>query len=289
MQIILIDDQSPDNCPKICDQYSQMDARILAIHQENKGVSGARNTGMRHANGEYIMFVDSDDELEPNAIELLLQDIIQYNADIASASKCVVQEDGASHCLDDDKELYIYEGEEMIKRSLKYDCYTRSLHSKLFAKQFIGDIWFVEGHNINEDGYFLFECYARFPRVVQHNVSAYKYFLRENSASHGSFSEKYFDMLYFCELKMNYIREKMPCFEEYAKDMVVRTNLLFLQVLCRTTDKKYKALEKQCVQTVRRLYVYHRPINSHHKKLAWIVAHGMYPIYRKMVRIKHFK
>ena len=60
IQIILVDDQSPDRCPEICDQYAREDPRILVIHQKNKGVSGARNTGIDAATGECLMFVDSE-------------------------------------------------------------------------------------------------------------------------------------------------------------------------------------------------------------------------------------
>ena len=74
IQIILVDDQSPDACPEICDRYAGMDSRILVVHQNNTGVSGARNTGIRHALGDYVMFVDSDDELSPKAVEVLLRD-----------------------------------------------------------------------------------------------------------------------------------------------------------------------------------------------------------------------
>lgn len=289
VQIILIDDQSPDLCPEICDMYAKQDPRILVIHQENKGVSGARNTGIRHASGEYIMFVDSDDELEANAIELLLQDIVCHNADIASASKSIVSADGAVNPLDDDGSIYIYEGKEMLKRSLAYDRYTHSLHSKLFVSGLVRDVQFEEGHNINEDSYFLFVCFTKQPKVVQHNVSVYKYYLRENSSSRDKFSEKYIDMLYFCDLKRKYIQENVPSLMECAKSMEVRTNLLFLQVLCRTADKKYKAVQRQCLRTVRTLYSSHKPINEHHKMLAWVAAHGLYPLYKWAVRMKYHR
>ena len=87
LQVILVDDQSPDRCPEICDSYAQKDLRIQVIHQKNTGVSGARNTGLQHVTGEYILFVDSDDELFPNAVEILLHDAQEYGADIASAEK----------------------------------------------------------------------------------------------------------------------------------------------------------------------------------------------------------
>ena len=60
LQIILVDDESPDGCPEICEAYAQKDSRIIVIHQKNKGVSGARNTGLRQATGEYITFVGSN-------------------------------------------------------------------------------------------------------------------------------------------------------------------------------------------------------------------------------------
>lgn len=70
-ECILIDDGSLDNCPMICDEYATKDNRIIVIHQKNSGVSIARNIGLNVAKGEWINFVDSDDWLEPNALELL--------------------------------------------------------------------------------------------------------------------------------------------------------------------------------------------------------------------------
>lgn len=64
LEIILIDDGSPDNCPAICDDYARKDNRIKVIHKQNEGVSCARNTGLENASGEYIAFVDSDDYID---------------------------------------------------------------------------------------------------------------------------------------------------------------------------------------------------------------------------------
>lgn len=289
LQIILVDDQSPDKCPEICDRYAQIDERILVIHQNNKGVSGARNTGIRNATGDYIMFVDSDDELYTNAIEILLSDAYMYKADIVSASKSIVAVDGCSRCLYDDNEIRIFEGTEMLEKSLKYERTTRSLHSKLFTKDIIHDLLFAEGHNINEDGYFMFECYAKLPKVIQHNVSVYKYFYRENSASRSVFSEKYFDMLYFCDLKMKYISEKYPFFIEYAKDMEVRTHLLFLDVLCRNADSKYKSIAKKSIEIVRKRFLRFHSISKHEKLMMFIVVLGLYPLYKVLYRKKYYK
>lgn len=86
IEIILVDDGSPDNCPQICDVYSKIDSRIKVIHKENGGLSKARNTGLDIATGEYIAFVDSDDYIEEDMYEVMLSKLKENNADI-----CVCQ------------------------------------------------------------------------------------------------------------------------------------------------------------------------------------------------------
>ena len=73
LEIILVDDGSPDHCPQLCDEWSSKDSRIKVIHKENGGLSDARNAGMSIATGEYIAFVDSDDYIAPTMYEQLLK------------------------------------------------------------------------------------------------------------------------------------------------------------------------------------------------------------------------
>lgn len=86
LQIILVDDGSPDNCGKICDEYAELDARIIVVHQGNRGLSGARNNGLRFAEGEYVAFVDSDDWLYPEMYQTLIDMIENNNLDMARCS-----------------------------------------------------------------------------------------------------------------------------------------------------------------------------------------------------------
>lgn len=82
LEIILIDDGSPDNCGKICDEYAQRDNRIKVIHKENGGLSSARNIGTQIAKGEYITYVDSDDWLDKNMYSELISALEKYNLDM---------------------------------------------------------------------------------------------------------------------------------------------------------------------------------------------------------------
>ncbi len=83
LEIILVDDGSPDTCPQICDTYAEMDARIKVIHKQNGGLSDARNTGLEIASGDWIAFVDSDDYMEPTMLQSLYDAAIEQGADIS--------------------------------------------------------------------------------------------------------------------------------------------------------------------------------------------------------------
>lgn len=82
LEILLIDDGSPDNCPQICDDYVENDKRIKVIHQHNQGVSVARNTGLKVATGDYITFIDSDDYIDSNMYQKMMEIIEKYDSEV---------------------------------------------------------------------------------------------------------------------------------------------------------------------------------------------------------------
>lgn len=289
IEIILVDDQSPDACPAICDTYAGEDNRIKVIHQMNKGVSGARNTGLAAATGEYVLFVDSDDELYPAAVEILLRDMREHDGDIVSGVKRVVDGNGIAQDAHDDGTLTVYREDEPLLLSLAGDRNTNSACAKLFKTSFIRGVCFEEGRNIHEDGFFLFQCYMNKPVLVQHNVAVYQYNVREGSGSREGFSDKYLSMLYFADRKREMIEARYPAYIGQVYNAVVRAHLQFLQVLCRTNDRKYKDIQKQSVKTVRKLRKYHRPINKHMKSMESIVSLGLFPLYKKMIQIKYYR
>ena len=96
LEIILVDDGSPDGCPELCDLWAKRDSRVRVIHKANGGVSDARNTGMDAATGEYLMFVDPDDYLPENAVELLIARLLADGSDLAFGRLTRSYEDG--HC-----------------------------------------------------------------------------------------------------------------------------------------------------------------------------------------------
>lgn len=95
LEIILVDDGSPDGCPAICDKWAEQDRRIKVIHKENGGVGSARNAGLAVAKGEYIAFVDGDDSLPENALQCLYNRLLKDGSDLAVGKHIDVYEDGS--------------------------------------------------------------------------------------------------------------------------------------------------------------------------------------------------
>ena len=88
LEILLIDDGSPDNCPAMCDEWANRDSRICVIHKDNQGLGMARNTGLEHASGEYVCYFDSDDYVAVDTIEQAYNALVQNNADLAIFEHC---------------------------------------------------------------------------------------------------------------------------------------------------------------------------------------------------------
>ena len=105
LEIILVDDGSPDNCPAMCDKWADRDSRIKVIHKQNGGVSSARNAGIDAVQGEFIGFVDSDDWLEPDMYDCLVKNALEYNADISRCGYFVDWSDHTSYVGSTEKKI----------------------------------------------------------------------------------------------------------------------------------------------------------------------------------------
>ena len=107
LEIILVDDGSPDNCPQMCDDYAKKDSRIKVVHKKNGGLSDARNAGMKVATGEYVSFIDSDDYISLDFYETLLETIVDNDSDIVECSVVKFYENGKFDEYSDDQMIKI--------------------------------------------------------------------------------------------------------------------------------------------------------------------------------------
>lgn len=282
-ELILVDDGSTDNSGAICDEYAEKDNRVRAFHQENRGVCSARNKGLDNAKGTYVAFVDSDDYIRDIGLEFLLNDIINYNADISCSAP------GRKKVSFEESVCRIWKGTDALKKSLNDNGNTRSVCRKLYRKSFIDNIRFEEGRSIHEDGFFMFLCFMKQPVVVLRNIAMYHYTANPDSASHAEFSEKFFDILYFADRKKEIITAQFPEMEADANNMTVKANVTMLNIMCRADGKKYRKEIKECIHTVKRLKKYFTPLIPIDKKLFFAVKYNLYGVFRIVYKLKHNK
>lgn len=287
VELVIVNDGSKDGTKSILDTYAARHCNIKVIHTENGGVSRARNIGLDYAMGDYVMFLDSDDLLVANAIEILLSDLKNNAADIAGGLMNSAVSDGAISC--DGTNITIWNGSDAIKKSLEDNPFTYSSCAKLFKRLVLDGIRFIEGRKIHEDSYFVFCSLINQPTVVVRDAYIYKYRLNENSASHAAFSEKYFDILYFAEEKWKTIEEKYPQLLDKAKNMLVKSNIAMLQCLLNTKDKRYKKDIKTCIQTVKQYKNYFIPAFPGDRKRFKIIICNLYGIFKWLYQLKYSK
>lgn len=222
IEIILVDDESPDNCPQMCDQFASEDTRIRVIHKKNSGAGFSRNAGLDIAAGEYIYFVDSDDYIEFNAAELLYNEAKLNNLDICFAG--FWSEDGNySHQIHIFNDLVVIEGNEIVDTVLKEylgkplnknEKSSTAVWQGLISRSLISNnkIEFLsEREVISEDTFFLIDIFTKAKRFKYVKANIYHHIKDENSLSHNADRLAKYDMCYLLEI------EKLKGFPNYSE------------------------------------------------------------------------
>lgn len=194
IEVILIDDGSPDGSPAICDEYASKDKRVKVIHKPNGGLSDARNAGLDKAHGDYISFIDSDDVIDKLMIEIMMEHAADYSADIIGCESEMFDEtSGAKTSIyHSTNPIQTFNSSEYADAILykKVDC---SACNKIYKRELIGNHRFLKGR-YNEDILFLLEIIHKTNTVVQINDAFYHYRITVGSVSH-TFNERSLDLL----------------------------------------------------------------------------------------------
>lgn len=176
LELILIDDGSPDRSGEICDAYAAKDSRVRVIHQKNGGAAAAKNAGLRAASGMYLSFVDSDDYLEPNVYGHMVQVLREHDADAAQFSFQDIYRNRKEPQL---LEPCVMNGTEYLIRFTK-DWTCALLWNKLYKRSLFEGVFFEEGHKI-DDEYFTYRGFLEPCRVVFDSKIIYNYRKRSSS------------------------------------------------------------------------------------------------------------
>ncbi len=207
LEIILVDDGSPDNCPEMCDAWAEKDSRIKVIHKENGGVSSARNAALDIAGGEYIGFVDSDDYIESNMFEVLLKNLIDNNADISVCGYQINDEN------DGEFNVRTVSQSDALKLVCIGDYKYGVLWNKLYKKSILKNIKMLN-FVCCEDLIFNYYAIKKAGSIVECDSKLYHYFQNANSTVHNNFSIGAFDAVFSKEIILE--NQKGTEFEDYA-------------------------------------------------------------------------
>lgn len=178
LEIILVNDGSIDNSAMIIREYEKNDIRIKTIDQLNSGVSVARNHGLEVANGDYILFVDSDDWIEKNMIEVLVDNILLSNADI---SCCQYDKMVSSNIT----QFEIWDKEKTLKEFIIHKNINGSLGNKLIKRNILKDIFFDSRIKYGEDALFCWQCFINISSLCITDRVLYHGTMHNDSASGG--------------------------------------------------------------------------------------------------------
>ena len=181
LEIILVDDASPDNCGAICDRWAARDSRVRVIHKENGGAASARNAGLDVATGDYICFVDSDDTVEDDYVRHLVDTLEENQADAAVCGFSFWSRSGRQ-TRTGDTVPGLYSCEEFMLRFLA-DWSCSLLWNKIFTREAVGTIRMDEGHKV-DDEYFTYQVCMNCGRVAVSHQRLYHYRLRASSVMH---------------------------------------------------------------------------------------------------------
>lgn len=183
LEIILVDDGSPDGCAKICGEYKNKDERIVVIHKKNGGLSDARNAGLKVATGEIISYIDSDDYVDLDMYEKMTKAMEEKNADIVVCGTNIDYEDGHTK-VKCEKEEKSFNREEALIELNSFKSFDMAVWNKLYKREVVDKIEFPVGKK-SEDYFVMYQYFARAKKVVIINQAKYHYFQRSNSISRG--------------------------------------------------------------------------------------------------------
>lgn len=245
LEIILVDDGSPDNCGAICDEYARRDARIKVIHKENGGLSDARNAGLDVCTGEYIAFVDSDDWIEPNMYEKLLSYAEEHDAQIAvgGVSDELLTDSGVTVVKTTMHNAVCVEVLANTEAMRRYFHGSWAAWDKIYRREIFEDVRYPVGE-INEDEAIVLCVLEKSSRVVYTNEVFYHYIRRPESITTNAFSVKKLAWKNHCAANLAFVQKRYPELELDAAARY-RGSLLWSLTEIALTEGDFKAETKQ--------------------------------------------
>lgn len=287
LEIILVDDGSPDKSPQMCDCWAKKDNRIKVIHKKNGGLGFARNSGLEIATGEYVAFVDSDDYIDTNMYQSLIEYTISNNADIVYCGHHYEKEDGGFVDIIDFNKVQIFERPNLLKHSLHYlrgkegndKLLTMSVWHSIYRRKIINTLFYSERDVVSEDLHFQISAIINSTKIMYIPHAYYNYCFNDNSLSHTFKFDKFEKnkrlISYILTLYRNKITTDAPYREFIGRTIdILRTLYNNKEISSKQKNKYYKKIGQDLIWSNSKMDI--KMFNKHFKFLYLIFRLKLY-------------
>ena len=232
LEILLVDDGSPDGSGAICDRWAARDSRIRVFHKQNAGAGAARNTALDAARGEIITFVDSDDYLHPNMFSHLCG-LMKDGVEIAECEIGITERDDLAMDDGTGAEILVCETEEALRLHIQDEVFRQTPPNKLYRRECVGDIRFPEG-NLIDDEFFTYKVLGNARKLAHSCACMYAYRQQSGSAMHKPYSLRRLQGLDAKLQRLGYFEQRFPGLVREAKADLLMTCLGAMQGCLRS-------------------------------------------------------
>lgn len=248
LEIILVDDGSPDGCPQLCDAYAKQDERIRVLHKANGGLSDARNQGALIATGKYITFIDSDDYVKDTYVEYLYRLIEKYQTRMSLCTHTVVFENGKTIRYDEGGDE-VLSTENCLERMLYDDVINTSAWAKLYETEMVRQFPYPVG-KLFEDIATTYKFFMACGSIACGYESQYFYMLRSSSIVYQQFNPKKLELLEMTDCMADDVRKQYPQLERAVERRQLYARFSTLNQL--QDVKGHKAEKKMLIDYIKR-------------------------------------
>lgn len=231
IEIILVNDGSTDKSGEVCEALQKKDGRIAVLHTENRGVSAARNAGIRLACGEFIGFCDGDDIPHRDMYSSLYNLAVKNGCQVVTAQTKIVFDDGSTSTTAKNRGEIIWDSKNQFMTEFLQGTFGFGVCKMLFKAELAKTIDFEYGRKINEDKMYVFEALQKSDTVGFIDKALYDYHRRSSSASYTEFSDKFFDAIYFADKIHSIIKKQYPDLSDYSLLGLARAHLEILKLM----------------------------------------------------------
>ena len=233
LEIILVDDGSPDNCPAMCDEWAKKDSRIKVIHKENGGQAEARNYGLNIATGDYVAFVDSDDYISLDMYNDLLSVSVKTGSDVVGCSYTDFDNYNPPAFYRAELNSFIrMSKKEAILDLIKENHFQSTVWNLLVKSEIAKEVLFDVG-KIHEDILWPFRVFLKSNSFAYTTSKYYAYYQRQGSTMNSVYSTKRFDALDALESRAEIVKKEYPEYLHIATRAYMGACMYHYQMLCR--------------------------------------------------------